>query len=268
MGTPYGQPAYYQGAPAPMVDPYYAEGFPMVLHIDPNGNYKTQLCKNWIETAKCRYQETCRYAHGQYELTEAAVASYGDEFKSKNCRTFYGTKQCHYGVGCMFRHEHRSWKQLHRHYYMPHMFKYERSYASAASKSNFMKTFVPEPERLPVFAQIHAQYDAERAAERQQMQAESDSELSEIEMSPEMMRNNDYSGEIEKSACGDSNQTSFLNTTVDSSIEESLPKIALNQCYSPARIHSDESSSEMCGDSDSEELDVCPRSLGLDFVEI
>ena len=36
---------------------------------DAEGPYKTEMCKNWIETAKCRYEDKCRFAHGQEELT-------------------------------------------------------------------------------------------------------------------------------------------------------------------------------------------------------
>lgn len=56
---------------------------------DADGKYKTELCKNWIETAKCRYELRCRFAHGQDELTQAAVIGYNEKFKTNNCRTFY-----------------------------------------------------------------------------------------------------------------------------------------------------------------------------------
>lgn len=46
---------------------------PEVIYYDANGNYKTELCRNWIESAKCRFDTKCRFAHGQEELTEFAV---------------------------------------------------------------------------------------------------------------------------------------------------------------------------------------------------
>lgn len=67
-----------------------------------------ELCNSWVETKKCRYEDRCNYAHGQHELTAAAVLRYGTEFKGKNCRMFYTTKVCFFGEKCMFRHEHRS----------------------------------------------------------------------------------------------------------------------------------------------------------------
>jgi hypothetical protein len=102
-----------------------------MIQYDADGKYKTELCKNWIETAKCRYESKCRFAHGQEELTQAARRVYNDKFKSKNCRTFYHTKQCMYGTRCMFRHEHRNIKQLHRHYYTPQIYVLETLYKSA-----------------------------------------------------------------------------------------------------------------------------------------
>mmetsp|Transcript_3561 Transcript_3561/g.5368 ORF Transcript_3561/g.5368 Transcript_3561/m.5368 type:complete len:87 (-) Transcript_3561:592-852(-) len=34
----------------------------------PYSNYKTQLCKFWVEDGKCRYKQNCSYAHGDAEL--------------------------------------------------------------------------------------------------------------------------------------------------------------------------------------------------------
>jgi hypothetical protein len=30
--------------------------------------YKTELCRKWIETGKCKYGKKCQYAHGHNEL--------------------------------------------------------------------------------------------------------------------------------------------------------------------------------------------------------
>ena len=63
--------------------------FPTNFIADRNGNWKTQVCKLWVDTARCRYDEDCEYAHCQSELTEAAKIAYGDTFKSKNCRVYF-----------------------------------------------------------------------------------------------------------------------------------------------------------------------------------
>ena len=77
------------------------------------------MCKNWIESGHCRYDEKCRFAHGQHELTKAALRCHIDKYKSKNCRAFHLNKHCMYGIRCIYSHEHRGMKQLHRHYYTP-----------------------------------------------------------------------------------------------------------------------------------------------------
>ena len=114
---------------------------PTMMACDPDGKYKTELCKNWIETAKCRYEQFCSFAHGQHELTKAAVNNYNVLFKSKNCRTFYQTKSCPYGQRCMFRHEHRSFKQLHRHHYTPQLYGLETLYVAATDKDAFIDDY-------------------------------------------------------------------------------------------------------------------------------
>ena len=191
-----------------------------MIQYDADGKYKTELCKNWIETAKCRYESKCRFAHGQEELTQAARCVYNDKFKSKNCRTFYHTRSCMYGTRCMFRHEHRNYKQLHRHYYTPQIYVLETLFHSAQSKTAFVEQYEPTTSSLSVFASIHAEYDERVAAEAQAQQEASESELSEIEMSPEMIKAASFSSFMDKSAETDSNSRSFLTTTQDSANEE------------------------------------------------
>ena len=60
----------------------------------------------------------------------------------------------------MFRHEHRSYKQLHRHYYTPHLYVLETLYAQASDKAAFLEKFEPGTKsRLAAFAKIHEEYD-------------------------------------------------------------------------------------------------------------
>lgn len=152
---------------------------PQFIEYDADGKYKTELCKNWIETAKCRYESKCRFAHGQEELTNYAIRQYNEKFKSKNCRTFYHSKQCMYGSRCMFRHEHRNYRQLHRHYYTPHLYVMETLFGTAKNESQFVGAFKPATGKLPIFRAIHAIHEAEVAAEAQES---SETDLSELEM--------------------------------------------------------------------------------------
>ena len=92
-----------------------------------------------------------------------------------------------YGTRCMFRHEHRSYKQLHRHYYTPQLYALETLFFTSQNKGAFLKLYRPNTKTLPVFANIHALFDNERAEEDGTAGEASESELSDIEMSPEMI---------------------------------------------------------------------------------
>ena len=57
----------------------------------------------------------------------------------------------------MFRHEHRTIKQVHRRYYSPHLCVFEFLLSTCASdeqKLAFLKMYIPETVRLPVFKEI------------------------------------------------------------------------------------------------------------------
>ena len=90
--------------------------------------YKREMCKNWTEAGFCRYGTKCQYAHGQEELSDChqlylsqQKVSGNDKYKSQNCRQFYREKFCPYGKRCHFRHEYRSFKKIHRHFYIAHL---------------------------------------------------------------------------------------------------------------------------------------------------
>ena len=241
----------------------------------PSGNVKTRLCRNWIQTAKCRYRDTCHFAHGQDELTYEAVAAYGDMFKSKNCRTFYSQKTCMYGAGCMFRHEHHIFHQLHRHFYKPQMFKLETQYESAPDKEAFIRDYMAVPERLPVFKAIHQIHD-DAEAERQwgaalasvsEDSSENEEALSDTEY-PEIGTIYGSCKKIEQSPCPSCKHGSSLNTTVDSEdFPQKVPQFPWKfptENNSTSALDTDEDS--FGGADDSEDIPESLRSLGLDFI--
>ena len=136
----------------------YPMALPM-LHSMQAGYQKSEFCRNWIESAKCRFEDKCRYAHAQEELTPMAVLLYGDKFKANNCRTFYKTSTCNFGEKCMFRHEHRAMFQLHRHYYTPHLYALESFFSCSKDQTRFLEEYESVPETLPIFKEIHAQFE-------------------------------------------------------------------------------------------------------------
>ena len=129
-----------------------------------SGGQKSEFCRNWIESAKCRFEDKCRFAHSQEELTPLAALMYGDKFKANNCRTFYKTSYCSFGLECMFRHEHRAMFQLHRHYYTPHLYVLESLFKSSRDQARFLEEYESAPATLPVFKEIHAQFEASEAS--------------------------------------------------------------------------------------------------------
>ena len=66
------------------------------------------------------------------------------------------------------------------------MFILETLFEKAHSKAGFIKKYEPTTNTLPVFAKIHDEHDSEDDYEAQSSQDASESELSEIEMSPEV----------------------------------------------------------------------------------
>ena len=124
--------------------------------------YKTELCKNWIESGLCRYGKKCQFAHGQDELESARAAAGMDEkLRTKNCRTFYKEKVCNYGSRCMFRHEHRHIRQIHRHYYVAKLYTYESLFQYSKDQASFVFSYDNDVSKLSAFTDIHALDDGE-----------------------------------------------------------------------------------------------------------
>jgi hypothetical protein len=78
-------------------------------------NYKTELCRTWVEKNYCPYKEKCRFAHGKKDLHEKSVSS--KHYKQKECNSFYKKGFCPYGPRCHFKHEERRLEDISRPYY-------------------------------------------------------------------------------------------------------------------------------------------------------
>lgn len=52
--------------------------------IPEEAKYKTEMCKNWVETGKCNYGDKCKFAHGKNELVQKLAAN--KHFKTKKCK--------------------------------------------------------------------------------------------------------------------------------------------------------------------------------------
>jgi hypothetical protein len=63
--------------------------------------YKTELCRNWMETHQCRYGPKCQFAHGEDELRGLLRHP---KYKTEICRSFHTSGKCSYGNRCRFVH--------------------------------------------------------------------------------------------------------------------------------------------------------------------
>ncbi|XP_043853834.1 mRNA decay activator protein ZFP36 [Dromiciops gliroides] len=63
--------------------------------------YKTELCRTFSESGKCRYGSKCQFAHGPGELRPA---SRHPKYKTELCRKFLIMGSCPYGTRCHFIH--------------------------------------------------------------------------------------------------------------------------------------------------------------------
>ncbi|KAM6224683.1 mRNA decay activator protein ZFP36 [Rhynchocyon petersi] len=67
----------------------------------PSSRYKTELCRTFSESGRCRYGAKCQFAHGLGELRQA---SRHPKYKTELCHKFYLHGTCPYGSRCHFIH--------------------------------------------------------------------------------------------------------------------------------------------------------------------
>ena len=216
--------------------------------FEPNDlqvKYKTELCKNWLETGICRYGKKCRFAHGHDEiLTNSSSRVQNDKLKTKNCRTFYNEKVCMYGSRCMFRHEHRAYKQIFRHYYVPHLMVLEQMYDQSVDRTAFANNFVAETPRLEIFREIsdsEEQMSDDNSVEQELLEAfRSNMHMLKHSSLPKLGFSK-FEGT--KESATESN--SPLNTTQDSSIESEAYVRSGDQEWFSIGTSGDQNSSEI-----------------------
>ena len=79
----------------------YIEGFKV--------KYKTEICKNWRQTGKCEFKNSCSFAHGSHELKQKTDIH--KNYKTKQCKRFHKDGYCPYGERCQFLHDEAPSKQ-------------------------------------------------------------------------------------------------------------------------------------------------------------
>jgi len=63
---------------------------------------KTELCKNYERTGKCKFGRDCAFAHGEHELVIKNHVP--GNYKTKMCKQFHEEGYCSYGNRCQFLH--------------------------------------------------------------------------------------------------------------------------------------------------------------------
>ncbi|KAG6928201.1 ZFP36 ring finger protein, partial [Chelydra serpentina] len=66
-----------------------------------SARYKTELCRTYSETGRCRYGAKCQFAHGAGELRSL---NRHPKYKTELCHKFYLHGECPYGSRCHFVH--------------------------------------------------------------------------------------------------------------------------------------------------------------------
>ena len=64
--------------------------------------YKTELCKYYEMTGKCKYGTNCAYAHGIENLRVKVTNT--TAYRTKKCKQFFEIGYCPYGNRCQFAH--------------------------------------------------------------------------------------------------------------------------------------------------------------------
>ncbi|XP_023334238.1 uncharacterized protein LOC111705801 isoform X2 [Eurytemora carolleeae] len=65
-------------------------------------NYKTMICKSWLEVKNCKFENSCLHAHGEIEQRPFPQKEAG--FKENLCKYFEETGQCKWNNECKFAH--------------------------------------------------------------------------------------------------------------------------------------------------------------------
>lgn len=76
----------------------------------PNPRFKTEICRNFKEKAKCVYGDNCQFAHGRRELRDIVRNT---KYKTKLCQKYWITGYCAYGPRCNFLHDEKGTQSIY-----------------------------------------------------------------------------------------------------------------------------------------------------------
>lgn len=76
--------------------------------------YKTEFCRNMMETNYCKFGDDCRFAHSRAELrTVSRQVAHRDNYRTQPC-VEYNKGICYFGSRCWFLHERTDTESMFR----------------------------------------------------------------------------------------------------------------------------------------------------------
>ncbi|XP_069500349.1 mRNA decay activator protein ZFP36 [Ambystoma mexicanum] len=120
-------------------------GFPPLKPAMPvlSNRYKTELCRTFTDTGKCKYGAKCQFAHG---LEELRVMNRHPKYKTELCHKYYLYGDCPYGPRCNFIHypqeigSPQSWAAD-----PPHQLRQSLSYSGVPGRRSSPPPGIPDP---------------------------------------------------------------------------------------------------------------------------
>ena len=77
---------------------------------DTKLKYKTEMCRNFESTGRCKFGNKCSFAHGKDELLNKKHINL--HYKSKRCNKFFDNGFCEYGSRCQYLHKEDSFSHI------------------------------------------------------------------------------------------------------------------------------------------------------------
>lgn len=78
--------------------------------VEDTLKYKTELCRNFELTGRCKFGPKCSYAHGKDQLVTKKHINL--HYKSKKCNKYFENGFCEYGSRCQYLHKEDSYTHI------------------------------------------------------------------------------------------------------------------------------------------------------------
>ena len=114
-----------------------------------HAKFKTEMCKNWLETGSCNYGKKCCFAHGETELLQKSSVN-NVKYKSKLCVSYHTQMFCPYGNRCLFKHSEQEDKNN------------TAFYTILVQYPDLWPAFKEKMHRLPIFSKLSENGEANK----------------------------------------------------------------------------------------------------------